>query len=80
MTPHCQCRVIPVLPKDNAKLLAAILAIESVKVALPRLKPLTPRELREFRAETAEHVKPDSGSGQYGFAVQIDRLAPARHL
>ena len=58
---------IPAAPKDNAKLLATILAIESVKLALPKLKPLTPRELQEFRAETAEYVKP--------FRVAMLRLA-----
>lgn len=49
---------IPVTAKDNAKLLATILAIESVKLALPRLKPLSPSELQEFRAETTQYVKP----------------------
>ena len=48
----------PVPPKDNAKLLATILAIESVRLALPKLKPIAPRELQEFRAETAQYVKP----------------------
>lgn len=58
---------VPAAPKDNAKLLATILAIESVKLVLPKLKPLTPRELQEFRTETAEHVKP--------FRVAMLRLA-----
>ena len=58
---------IPTTPKDNAKLLATILAIESVKIALPRLKTLTPQELQEFRAETAGYVKP--------FRVAMLRLA-----
>jgi hypothetical protein len=58
---------IPAAPKDNAKLLATILAIESVKLVLPKLKPLMPKELQEFRAETAEYVKP--------FRVAMLRLA-----
>jgi hypothetical protein len=49
---------IPAAAKDKAKLLATILAIESVKVALPKLKPLMPEQLQEFRAETADYVKP----------------------
>jgi hypothetical protein len=36
---------IPAAPKDNAKLLATILAIESVRLVLPTLKPLMPKEL-----------------------------------
>jgi len=58
---------IPVTSKDNAKLLATILAIESVKLALPKLKALTPQQLQEFRAETAGYVKP--------FRVAMLRLA-----
>lgn len=49
---------VPTSPKDNAKLLAIILAIESVRLALPKLKPMSPQMLQEFRAETVEHVKP----------------------
>jgi hypothetical protein len=49
---------IPGSPKDNAKTLATILAIESIKLVLPKLKPLTPRALQEFRVETAKDVKP----------------------
>ena len=58
---------IPVSPKDDAKLLATILAIESVKLALPKLRPLMPKELVEFRAETSQYVKP--------FRVAMLRLA-----
>ena len=29
-----------------------------MKLALPKLKALTPEQLRDFRAETAEYVKP----------------------
>jgi hypothetical protein len=58
---------LPLSPKDNAKLLATILAIESVKLALPKLKPLMPKELVEFRAETSQYVKP--------FRVAMLRLA-----
>jgi hypothetical protein len=58
---------IPAAPKDNAKLLATILAIESVKLALPKLKPLMPQQLQEFRCETGEFVKP--------FRVAMLRLA-----
>lgn len=52
---------IPGLPgqaKNNAKLLATILTIESVRLALPKLRALTPEQLRDFRAETAQYVKP----------------------
>jgi hypothetical protein len=49
---------VPGQAKNNAKLLATILTIESVKLALPKLKALTPEQLRDFRAETAEYVKP----------------------
>lgn len=49
---------IPGNPKNNAKLLATILTIESVKLVLPKIRPLTPEELRDFRSETADLVKP----------------------
>ena len=49
---------VPCSPKNDAKLLSMILAIESVRLALPKLKPMTPQMLQEFRAETAEYVKP----------------------
>ena len=45
-------------PKGNAKLLATILAIESVSLVLPNLNPLTPEALRDFRQELAQHVRP----------------------
>jgi hypothetical protein len=48
----------PASPKDNAKMLATILAIESVKVALPKLKTLTPQQLQELRAEAAGDLRP----------------------
>jgi len=52
---------VPGLPssaKSDAKLLATILALESVKLALPRLKDMTPQQIAEFRAETKSLVKP----------------------
>ena len=58
---------VPASPKLNAKLLATMLAIESVKLVLPKLKPLSPRQLQEFRAETSVHVKP--------FRAEMLRLA-----
>jgi hypothetical protein len=45
-------------PKANAKLLATILTIESVRLALPKLRGLKPKELSEFRQQTADYVKP----------------------
>ncbi|HNX29468.1 MAG TPA: hypothetical protein PKN87_08690 [Syntrophomonadaceae bacterium] len=44
--------------KSNAKLLATILALESVKLALPNLKSLTPEQIVEFRHEFKEYIKP----------------------
>lgn len=49
---------IPVDPKANAKLLATILTMESISLVLPRLKPLQPAALRDFREELAPHIKP----------------------
>jgi hypothetical protein len=49
---------IPVDPKANAKLLATILTMESVSLVLPRLKPLQPAALRDFREELAPYMKP----------------------
>jgi hypothetical protein len=52
---------VPGLPgnaKSNAKVLATILTIESVRLVLPKIRALTPEQLREFRSETAELVKP----------------------
>jgi len=42
----------------NAKLLATILSIESVHLAIPKLKALSPQEISEFREQTAQYVKP----------------------
>lgn len=47
-----------VSPKNNAKILSTILALESVKLALPQLKELKPQEIMEFRYDTREYVKP----------------------
>jgi hypothetical protein len=44
--------------KANAKLLATILAIESVKLVLPNIRPLSPEDLKDFREELAPHVRP----------------------
>lgn len=44
--------------KNNAKLLSTILAIECIKMVLPKLKPLSPEEIMEFRQQTRECVKP----------------------
>lgn len=49
---------IPGNAKNNAKVLATILTIESVRLVLPKIRALTPEQLREFRSETAELVKP----------------------
>jgi hypothetical protein len=49
---------IPADPKSNAKLLATILAMESVRLALPNLSPLQPVALKDFREEIAPDVKP----------------------
>jgi hypothetical protein len=49
---------IPVDPKSNAKLLATIIALESVRLALPNIGPLQPAALKEFREEIAPDVKP----------------------
>ena len=44
--------------KDNAKVLAAVLSIESVRIALPNLKPLVPAEIAELRYDTRDYAKP----------------------
>lgn len=44
--------------KDNAKLLSIVLAIESLRVALPKLRPLAPEAITEFREQTRAYVKP----------------------
>ncbi len=47
-----------VAARGNAKILSTILAIESIKMALPNLKGLPPNELMEFREQTRDYVKP----------------------
>jgi hypothetical protein len=49
---------IPHPPKNDTKLLSAILTIECVKLVLPNIKPLPAPELRDFRNETAQYVRP----------------------
>lgn len=49
---------IPGQAKNNAKLLATILTIESVKLVLPKIRVLSPEQLMNFRAETFEYVRP----------------------
>jgi hypothetical protein len=49
---------IPTDAKSNAKLLATILAMESVRLVLPVMRPLNPARLREFREEIAPDVRP----------------------
>lgn len=49
---------IPGEVKGNAKLLATILAMESIALVLPKIKPLTPEALRDFREELSPHVGP----------------------
>lgn len=44
--------------ENNAKILSIILAIESVKMVLPRLGSLIPEEIMEFRYQTKEYVRP----------------------
>jgi len=48
----------PATPKENATALSLILAVEAVKFALPKLKPMEPAAIADFRDEVAEHVKP----------------------
>lgn len=40
----------------NTKLLATIMAMECIKVALPNVRPLTPREIVELRAELSKDL------------------------
>ncbi|MGO8732983.1 MAG: hypothetical protein ACLQVM_09320 [Terriglobia bacterium] len=49
---------IPVDPKSSAKLLAIILAMESVRLILPNISPLQPAAFKDFREEIAPDVKP----------------------
>lgn len=62
---------LPALPigavKNHTKLLTSILAIECVKLVLPRVPILLPSDLAELRAETASLVKP--------FRLELLRLA-----
>ena len=44
--------------KANAKQLATMMALESLKFVLPNLRPLSPPELAAFRAETKDLVQP----------------------
>jgi hypothetical protein len=44
--------------RSNAKQLATILALESVRLVLPPLRALSPPELAEFREETKQLVQP----------------------
>lgn len=43
--------------KDNAPALATLLAVESIKVALPHVPILTPRELIDFRADNVKELR-----------------------
>jgi hypothetical protein len=45
-------------PKDNATLLATIMAIECINIALPALPSMTVATIAEMRAETRESVRP----------------------
>jgi hypothetical protein len=52
---------VPGIPGDvkgNAKLLATILALESVALVLPKVKPLTPEALKDFREELSPYARP----------------------
>lgn len=44
--------------KSNARALTTVLAFESVRLVLPQLKALHPKELAEFRQETNDLIKP----------------------
>lgn len=56
--PRIPVPALPSSPKNDTKLLSTILTIECVKLVLPKIKPLEPQELRDFRSETAKYVKP----------------------
>ena len=45
-------------PKANARLLATILTMESVNLVLPKIAPLEPAALGDFREQLAPHLKP----------------------
>ena len=44
--------------KNNAPALSAVLALESVRLILPSLKPLAPPDIHELRERTREDVQP----------------------
>jgi hypothetical protein len=44
--------------KSNAKALATMLAIESVKLILPRVRALRPPDIEEFREQTSDIISP----------------------
>lgn len=56
--PRIPIPALPSSPKNDTKLLSTLLTIECVKLVLPKIKPLEPQELRDFRSETAKYVKP----------------------
>lgn len=56
--PNLPVLAVPAPVKANAKMLATIMAIESVNVVLPDVGVKTLAELAEFRLETKELVKP----------------------
>lgn len=56
--PRIPVPALPSSPKNDTKLLSTILTIECVKLVLPKIRPLEPQELRDFRSETAKYVKP----------------------
>ena len=56
--PRLPVPAIPSAPKSNATALATLLTLESVRLALPRLKQLTPQQVAELRLETRDLVKP----------------------
>jgi hypothetical protein len=45
------------VPKDDAKVLAAMIAVECTKLALPELPILRPEDLMEFRAENTKTLR-----------------------
>lgn len=56
----------------NTKLLATIMAMECIKVALPNVRPLTPREIVELRAELSKDLKLFRQS-LLGLAAELNR-------
>jgi hypothetical protein len=57
-TPQLPIPGVPGDAKANAKLLAMIMAMEAIRMVLPKIKALRPDALREFRQETAQYVRP----------------------